>query len=246
MTGLQANPLFMTAIENPGATMLGTVVAAQSMGAIPAYVPGAMLSDKFGRKAIMSLAYVVIIAGALVQTFTTGPWKLFGGRFIVGFGGSLANVAGGPYTTEIAHPRNRAQTTALIQTCYYIGGIIAAWVTFGAVYMEGTNWSWRMCCLFQIIIPAMALCTIPFIPESPRWLVAKGRFEEAHAILAKYHANGDMEDELVLYELEEIKEAIDLESSAAQSTSYMTFFKTRGNLWRLSIIIVSSPVFFEC
>jgi MFS family permease len=239
MTGLQANPLFMSAIENPSSVILGTIVAAQSMGSLPALFPGAFLSDKYGRRVVLGLGYVLIIVGALVQTFTTGPWKMFGGRFIVGFGGSFAAVAGGPYTTEIAHPRNRAQTTALIQTCFYIGGIVAAWVTFGAVYMEGTNWSWRMCCLFQIIIPAMAIWTLPFTPESPRWLVSKDRLEEAHNMLAKYHANGDKDDELVLYELEEIKEAIELERSAAKTTSYMTFFQTKGNLWRFSILVVS-------
>ncbi|KAL1407871.1 hypothetical protein Q8F55_007307 [Vanrija albida] len=237
MTGLQANSLFMKAIDHPRATKLGTIVAAQALGAIPGYIPAAYVTDKFGRRAAMALGYIIIIIGALVQTFTTGGWNMFGGRFILGFGGSFTGVAGGPYTAELAHPRNRAQTTALIQTCFYIGSVIAAWICFGAVYMRHTNWSWRMCLLFQVVVPIMALCVFPFVPESPRWLVSKDRVEEAHNILAKYHANGDKSDELVVYELQEIQEAIDMERAAAKGVSFKTFLETKGNRWRLAIIL---------
>ncbi|BEI83630.1 hypothetical protein CcaverHIS002_0402340 [Cutaneotrichosporon cavernicola] len=57
-------------------------------------------------------------------------------------------------------------------------------------------------------------------------------------MLAKYHANSDKQDELVLFELPEIKEAIDTEGSAVQGVSYVSFFKTPGNRHRLAILIM--------
>ncbi|TXT09238.1 hypothetical protein VHUM_02712 [Vanrija humicola] len=236
MTGLQANKLFMAAIDHPSPTMLGTIIAAQGLGAIPGFIPAAYVTDRFGRCAALAAGYIIIIIGALIQAFTTGGWKMFGGRLILGFGGTFVAVAGGPYTTEIAHPRNRAQTTALIQTCFYMGSVVAAWVCFGAVYMRGTNWGWRMCLLFQVVVPLMALVAIPFIPESPRWLVSKDRVEEAHDMLAKYRANGDKSDEMVVYELQEIQEAIEQER-AAKAVTFATFIKTKGNRRRLAIIL---------
>lgn len=165
-----------------------------------------------------------------------GPWYIFGGRMIVGFGSVFTTIAGAPYTAEIAHPRNRPETTALIQTCFYVGSILSAWVSFAALRVAG-DWSWRMCLLFQNVVPVIVLSLLPFVPESPRWLVAQGRSEEAHKILAKYHANGDMKDELVLWELAEINKSLEIQK-LAKSVGYSTFFKTKGNRWRLAIILM--------
>lgn len=90
----------------------------------------------------------------------------------------------------------------------------------------------------QIVPPLFQLISMPFIPESPRFLVSKGRIDGAHRMLAKYHANGDMQDELVLFELQEIKEAIESERSAKAGVSYATFLKTPGNRHRLAILIM--------
>ncbi|KAJ3746241.1 major facilitator superfamily domain-containing protein [Lentinula detonsa] len=94
---------------------------------------------------------------------------------------------------------------------------------------SGDQWAWRLPILFQALGPTILLCftfasllpgkVVSFwdttgtrarsisafsVPESPRWLVAHGHLAEAHSVLAQVHANGDMEDELVLGELGEI------------------------------------------
>ena len=75
------------------------------------------------------------------------------------------------------------------------------------------------------------------IPESPRYLIAKDRHEEALAILAKYHANGNEMHPTVQFEYREIRETIKLEQTAADSTSYLDFFRTPGNRYRLGVLI---------
>lgn len=63
------------------------------------------------------------------------------------------------------------------------------------------------------------------------------RNEEALKTLAKYHANGNENNLTVQFEYREIRETLRLEKQIANSTSYLDFFRTKGNRWRLAIII---------
>ena len=75
------------------------------------------------------------------------------------------------------------------------------------------------------------------VPESPRWLVAKERDDEALKMLAHYHANGDANNMTVQFEYREIRETIAMEIHAKKNSSYLDFFKTKGNRYRLFILI---------
>lgn len=85
---------------------------------------------------------------------------------------------------------------------------------------------------------------IYFVPESPRYLMAKDRHEEALNMLAKYHANGNVNDPTVQFEYREIKQTIKLEIEAKTNSSYADFFKTKGNRYRF-IILISLGIFSQ-
>ena len=83
------------------------------------------------------------------------------------------------------------------------------------------------------MIPALFLMAlVPFMPESPRWLIANGRNNEALEILAQVHANGDQDAPLVKAEYMEIVQ--NLEESTGEGTSYIDLFR-HGNAWRTHI-----------
>lgn len=75
-----------------------------------------------------------------------------------------------------------------------------------------------------------------YMPESPRWLIYNNRATEARAIIVKYHAEGNENDDLVKFEMEEINQAIEY-GKTQQSSSWAEWFRTPANMHRFFIII---------
>ena len=159
-----------------------------------------------------------------------------GARFLIGFGLPFAQSGAAMLVTELAYPPYRAPLSSLYNTLWYSGAIVAAWSTFGT-FKINSSWAWRIPSVLQGIPSVLQLCLLWFGPESPRWLVSKGRDAQALNVLAYYHADGNEQDPLVQFEYEEIKAAIDLDRAVATSVGWMTLIKTPGNRKRLTIIV---------
>jgi len=114
-----------------------------------------------------------------------------------------------------------------------VGGTLAAWVAFGGL-SYASSWSWRLPSLLQACIPILILPGVILAPQSPRWLVSKGRDDEALRIIADWHAGGDTLHPLVQHEMREITDALKTEKVATQA-SYLDTIKTAGNRRRLFV-----------
>lgn len=138
--------------------------------------------------------------------------------------------------TEIAHPQHRGPLTTVYNCLWNLGSLLVAWIGWGTMQIDG-NWSWRAITLLQIMPSLVQIVFIYWVPESPRWLIFKGRNDEALNMLAYYHAGGDVSNATVQFEYKEIRETITLETTVVKETSYLDFFRTKGNRWRLAIIV---------
>jgi sugar porter (SP) family MFS transporter len=120
-----------------------------------------------------------------------------------------------------------------------IGIMVAFWVGAGTQYIEGSA-SWRIPLGIQIAPAAVLLVGAFFLPYSPRWLISKGRNDEALTVLANLHARGDKTAPAVVTEYEEIIQQIETEKAVA-ITSYVELL--RGTVRRRLILGVVIQVF---
>ncbi|WWD05123.1 hypothetical protein V865_003195 [Kwoniella europaea PYCC6329] len=237
--GLQALPDWHTDLGNPDANRIGLMNAAAyivgiCMGPINAYVV-----DRFGRKwpirwftLTMMLGTIVgVIAG--VKQGNTGYALFVASRAIIGSGIPPFLMTAQIMMQEIAHPRFRPQLAALWDANWVFGSTIGSLITFGTSYLNN-SWSWRIPYLLQLVPAVYMLIAVQFVPETPRYLIANGREGEAHEFFIKYHGNGNVEDELVAFEWEEMKATIALEE-ASKRYSWRQVLKIPGNKHRLGL-----------
>lgn len=111
--------------------------------------------------------------------------------------------------------------------------------TYGTQTYE-SEWSWRIPSIIQAALPLVQLCFIKWVPESPRWLIAQGREDEAANTLLRYHAGqalaGEEPTPLVTRELSEIVQTIQQEREA-ETTGWSALVATPGNRKRTAIVI---------
>jgi len=236
MNGLQSVTWWQDFFGKPKGGKLGLFNAIQNIGALAGIPFAPYAADILGRKPTIIFGAFVVCIGAAIQSASQNFGMFIGARALIGFGTSFVQLASPLLVSELAYPSHRAALTSLFNTMWFSGAIVAAWATFGT-FRIANNWSWRIPSLLQALPSILQLILIWGIPESPRYLVKKGKDERALRILTKYHANGNRDDPLIEFEYNEIKEAIALEERLAKSTSYLQLFNSKGNLKRMRIII---------
>ncbi|KAF5333204.1 hypothetical protein D9611_002530 [Ephemerocybe angulata] len=218
-------------------TTTAIIFAIYNIGMIAGVVFAGPIADRFGRRGGMFLGGLIIIAGAIVVTLAKGIPYLLGGRFTLGFGVAITTTAAPAYVVEMSPPQWRGRLTGLYNTFYYSGSILCTGVTVATGRNSGTL-SWRLPLALQIIPAAILAGFAWFLPESPRWLLAVGRNDEALAILAKYHGNGNPEAPLVKLEWKEYQESVKLDASDKRWWDYSELVNTRNARYRTFMMLL--------
>ncbi|KAL6933136.1 related to hexose transporter protein [Hanseniaspora guilliermondii] len=244
---------FNNAIGNVSGSILGALTNGYVFGCLISFLFSARMNDKLGRKKCLIYCNIIMIIGVLLQS-VAGAWKhdgypehytkrdvlgmMIAGRIVIGIGSGVIQLSAPSLIAEVAYPDPTARSIQInyYNSNWYLGAIVAAWVSFGVKKVHH-HWSWRIPTIIQCLFATLQLILVPFfVPESPRWFVSQGRFEEAREVLNDLHA-GHLEigQELIEYEMNEIQLAIEQEKAAAK-TSYKDLFKTKSNLKRMWII----------
>ncbi|KAJ9156094.1 General substrate transporter [Pleurostoma richardsiae] len=235
MNGLQSVPTWLSYFGNPEGSTLGILNAVLALGAICATPFISPVCDRWGRRMGIFVGAIIMLIGGVIQGASVHIAMFIISRFVIGSGLIFANACVPVLMGELAHPKDRMVVTSLYQTSWYIGAIIAAWTTFGTFRIDN-NWAWRIPSYMQAGFAVIQIMGVWFLPESPRFLIAKGRTNEAKAVLTKYHANGDEESALVDLAFAEMRATIESEMTAMKG--WKTLLQTPGNRRRMLLMVL--------
>ncbi|KAK7912025.1 hexose carrier protein [Apiospora marii] len=242
LNGLNILPSYTDFFKlTPATTGLST--ASYFIGSILGPFFAGITADRLGRRPAIFWGTVITIVGVVLQTAAQNIAMFVVARVVLGFGSQISGVAAGVYLSETFPSRWRAWGVGLLNNFYYIGALIAAGITLGTGEWQST-WAWRAPSLFQGIFSLFCIFILPFVPESPRWLVHRGLYEEARTVVAQTNTNGNLTNPVAIAVYKEILDTIEFEKKEGRSMSPLEIVRTPAARKRVLIGMSAGP--FSC
>jgi len=187
----------------------GWVPAMFTLGCIFGTIPSGYLVDRFGRKGSITWLTFLFTIGAVIQLFPMDISGLYCGRFICGLAVGALSMASTLYQSETAPACVRGLVITIQQLAITFGILLA-----GALNVALQHWKqgWRISYGGNVVFSIVLFITMFFLPESPRWLVSKGREEEAAIALGAIRFKEEVEGEMCM-----IRQAVQEERALQES-----------------------------
>jgi MFS transporter, SP family, arabinose:H+ symporter len=177
-----------------GSLKLGWAVSCLGWGAMAGNLLAGMLSDRFGRKKVLLLTSMLFLASALTAALSTSFTVFVMARICGGLAVGAAILTAPVYIAEIAPARVRGSLVSLNQLMIVIGISISFFSNYFLMSLGAESWRWMLG--VQVIPAALYFLLLLLVPESPRWLLSKGREQSALAVLAMVHGSAAAQREL--------------------------------------------------
>jgi SP family arabinose:H+ symporter-like MFS transporter len=171
--------------------MLPTVML---LGCAAGAALGGWASDRFGRRAVLFGAGVLFCVSACGAALSADLWQIFVARFWAGIAMGAATLIAPLYIAEVAPARTRGRLVTLNQLAIVSGILIGFMINYELAKVARGNW--RL--MFGVgAVPALALCvSLIWVPESPRWLLQRGRRTQALSVLRRISPGHAVENAL--------------------------------------------------
>ncbi|KAI1184091.1 hexose carrier protein [Nemania serpens] len=170
------------------------------------------IGEKLGRRKTVIIGTVIMTIGAILQTTSFSVPHMIVGRIVTGVGNGINTSTAPVWQTETSKVGNRGKLVVFELSMNIFGFMLSNWIN-GLSFVGGPL-GWRLPLAIQLVFCAILFVTLPWLPESPRWLLAHGREDEASRILADLE-DKPIDDPVVVAERQEIVFSIDYERKNA-------------------------------
>lgn len=181
------------------------------LGMIPGCLLWGLLVDRLGRKrtVMVSLALYGILSG--ISAFSVNYDMLMATRFLAGMAISGCFITVFPYFEELLPVKQRGRATVYLASGWPIGTLLAVAASYLGMKL---GWSWHAILFVSSLAALWFLVVWRYVPESPYWLAAKGKQEEAKAVLVDLSAGHVA-----------VKDRVQLVVEAKQTGNYLSIFR---------------------
>ncbi|KAN0099834.1 general substrate transporter [Hyaloscypha variabilis] len=242
---------FGYAIKGPGGKVVAYQLTAtqQSLTSISSLFTAigcgttGITGNYLGRRGALLVGCFFICTGCGAQLATAGNYRNYlVCKCIAAIGIGHFQVAGPTYGVECTSPQMRGALLTLFAIGLALGNVIVAAVCLSTSTFQ-SDWEWKMPILCQIPIAGFYAALIYFFPESPRWLMTKGKEEQARRAFGKFYAM-DPHDERIEEQLSDTRMGLEFEKALSSTTSWTEIFHRsyiRRTLTAL-VVLVSSAI----
>ncbi|KAH8197593.1 hypothetical protein TruAng_008225 [Truncatella angustata] len=161
----------------------GITVGGYTLGCFFGAVATIWLGNVLGRKRTIFLGSCIMIVGAAIQAASFSLPQLIVSRWITGFGNGMNTSTVPTWQSETSKAHRRGQMVMIEGSLIVFGVMLSYWIDLGFSFLEPSSLSWRFPIAFQIVMALFIVILLPGLPESPRWLILKGRDDEAVRVL---------------------------------------------------------------
>lgn len=215
-SGVIVTPDFLKShhLEGPAnTTMLSTVTAIYDIGCFVGALCAFTLGERLGRKKSILIGTTVMVIGVALKAASFSLAQMFVGRIVLGIGNGI-NTATAPIWQCETAPVSLRGKLVMLELGMNVGGfMIVNWVNYGLSFSEGPI-AWRLPLALQYVFIFVLYATIPWLPESPRWLMSHNRTEEALRNLSCLEGKHPTDPAIIL-QMEEIQYLVDYEREHA-------------------------------
>ena len=211
------------------AAQIGILLSSGMVGMIFGAFLSGPLADKYGRKAVFKWTLLIFSAFSLLCAVAQNLEMLVAFRFLVGVGLGGETPVVTSLLGEFIPARNRGKVQGLLNCFWAIGWIAATAISYYIIPTVGWRWAFVAGAL-----PALYIWVIRLhLPESPRWLVSQGRYQEAAKIVGNIETSVNKTHKLTPPTEEDVHKVLDIKPRSVRSLFGEKYLKTTIMLWIL-------------
>lgn len=149
--------------------------------------------DRWGYKRTLQAGLVFLVGCIFIVFFAPSIEVLFAGEFLCGLPWGAFSSSAVSYASDVTPVALRGYLTTYVNLCWIIGQILAAGILYRVLDIE-SEWAYKIAFAIQWVWPIPLFIAITLAPESPWFLVRKGRLEDAKRVVQRLARKGDTVD----------------------------------------------------